>query len=218
MDAVAEPTGDRVGLTAVLAALDRRAQSWVAPVRFLAEAYRWDRADMHDRRWYPQGVTTSADAFPGGLVDGRRIVVVSWYAKTAAGEPPEPSRLSLLDVTDPRSPRYRHVSLVEPAPDGQRRVAPVRLHVGGIVWLGPSLLVADTRGGLRVFDLDDLHRVTGAGGDSSYVLPQRRAYRAENDDGATAFRFSFVSVDRTATIPQLVVGEYATGEQSRRLA
>jgi hypothetical protein len=198
--------------------LDRRAQAWVAPVRFLVEGYRWDRADMHDRRWYPQGVTTSGDAFPGaGSVDGRRIVVVSWYAKAVDGLPPEPSRLTFLDVSDPASPRYRHVSLLEPGPGRRPSAAPVRLHAGGIVWLGRVILVADTRGGLRVFDVDDIRRIVRRGS-VDYALPQRRAYAADNDDGAEPFRFSFVSVDRTAAAPQLVVGEYATGSQSRRLA
>jgi hypothetical protein len=222
MDAVAEPWGTRVGLRRLLDDLDRRAQAWTAPARFLAEAYRWDRADMHDRGWYPQGVTTSADAFADGQVDGRRIVVVSWYANDAADDPLKASRLSFVDITDRAAPRYRHVSLVEPgvpgAADGdQKSVAPVRLHVGGIAWLGDAMLVADTRGGLRLFDLQDVRRMVTSRGAAQYVLPQRRAFQAANDDGAEPFRFSFVSVDRTASTHQLVVGEYAAGAQSRRL-
>jgi hypothetical protein len=217
IDGLAVRVGERVGLDGVLADLDRRAQAWVAPVRFLAEGYRWDRRDMRDREWYPQGVTTSADA---GLGDdtyrGRRIAVVSWYAKSIGDAPSRGSRLSFVDITDRADPRYRHVLLVEPADDGSTR--PLRLHVGGAVWVGSSMLVVDTRGGLRVFDLADILRVDPAAYDGyRYLLPQRLAYRAENAEGAEPFRFSFVSVDRTAPRPQLVVGEYATGDATRRL-
>jgi hypothetical protein len=174
---------------------------------------------MRDRGWYPQGVTTSADAYPDETVEGRRIVVVSWYAKERADEPFRGSRLSFVDITDRAAPRYRHVALVEPAAGagGRRATAPLRLHVGGIAWLRDLMVVADTHGGLRVFDLDDLRRTTSADGTAGYLLPQRRAYRAENDEGAEPFRFSFVSVDRTGPIPQLVAGEYARGPGTKRL-
>jgi hypothetical protein len=218
MESLLDPWGDRVGLAPLLESLDHRAQRWVAPVRFLAEAYRWDRTDMHDRSWYPQGITTSADAFADAGVDGRRIVVVSWYAKERTPDPLGASRLSFLDITDPTSPRYRHVALVQPGSgDTQPPVGPVRLHVGGITWLGQTVLVADTRGGIRVFDLDDIRCMKQPGAADSYLLPQRFAYRAENDQGSEPFRFSFVSLDRTASPCQLVIGEYATGTQSRRL-
>jgi len=218
MEEVAGPRGVRVGLPGVLDDLDRRAQAWTAPVRFLVEGYRWDRADMHDRVWYPQGVTTSADAFPDAIVYGRRIVVVSWYAKQPARDAFGASRLSFVDITDPAAPRYRHVSLVERGAAGDpTSVAPVRLHVGGIAWLRDCMLVADTGGGLRVFDLQDIRRMGTPSRGAQYLLPQRRAYQAVNDQGAEPFRFSFVSVDRTASRHQLVVGEYATGTQTRRL-
>jgi hypothetical protein len=175
---------------------------------------------MRDRHWYPQGITTSADASADGLVDGRRVVVVSWYAKQATDDPFSGSRLTFVDITDRAAPRYRHVALVQRGLEDRIRstIAPVRLHVGGIAWLGDSMLVADTRGGIRVFAVDDIRRgidtVTGA---ECYLLPQRSAYRAENPSGVEPFRFSFLSVDRTSRPNQLVVGEYATGAQTRRL-
>jgi hypothetical protein len=216
-DGLAADVGDRVGLDGALGDLNRRAQAWAAPVRFLAEGYRWDRADMRDREWYPQGVTTSADASPDAdTYDGRRIAAVAWYAKRVDDAPSRGSRVSFLDITDRAAPRYRHVLLVDRAPDGPIR--PVRLHAGGIVWLGPMMLVADTHGGMRVFDLAEILRVDPSAHDGyGYLLPQRLAYRAENADGAEPFRFSFVAVDRTSSGPQLVVGEYATGQKSRRL-
>jgi hypothetical protein len=110
------------------------------------------------------------------------------------------------------------VPLVEAGVDrGRPSVAPVRLHVGGIAWLGDAMLVADTQGGLRLFDVQDVRRMVASRGGVQYLLPQRRAYQAVNDEGAEPFRFSFVSVDRTASTHQLVVGEYAAGAQSRRL-
>lgn len=213
-------TGQVVGLDGALADLDRVAQRWVVPSRYLSEGYRWDPADMRDREWWPQGVTTWCDAGADAKT-GRRVVIVTWYAKARGDEPSQGSRISLVDVTDPVRVRYRHVGLVEPRADDRAdavRLEPVRAHVGGVVWLDRSLLVADTRGGLRVFDLDALLSIEhGVDGASAYALPQTRAYRAENDEGAEPFRFSFVSVDRTGAEPALVVGEYGTGDRSKRL-
>ena len=50
------------------------------------------------------------------------------------------------------------------------------------------------------------------------MLPVRFAYRAVTDEGLERLRYSFLSLDRSASPPQLVVGEYGNSAQTRRLA
>ncbi len=79
--------GGRVGVATLLDDLDRRARRAALPLPLpgLRRAWTWDAADRSDPRWWPQGVTTSADADPSGQVEGHDVVVVSWYAKSLAG-------------------------------------------------------------------------------------------------------------------------------------
>jgi len=143
------------------------------------------------------------------------MLVVSWYAKDGQG-----SRLTFLDLA---SRRYRHVLLVRPTVrDGTRGVAPLKVHAGGLVWHGPYVHVAATARGVYTCRLDDLLRLPSSElVDSSgyrYVLPVRFAYKAVTDEGAERLRYSFLSLDRSATPPELVVGEYGNRSQTRRLA
>ncbi|CAA9373338.1 MAG: hypothetical protein AVDCRST_MAG21-1254 [uncultured Nocardioidaceae bacterium] len=218
--------GGRVGIEGVLADLDRLAVVTEPPADAATYGFCWNDDDVADRRWWPQGITTSADANDTAQIGGREVVVVAWYAKRERGRTPG-ARLTFVDVTDRSAPRYRHVLLVEPRRDRlTRRVStrPVPVHAGGIVWYGSSILVADTRGGFRTFMVDDLCRAApGRGPDGHgdgkhhYLLPQRSSYRAVNDRGFLPVNFSFVSLDRSGADHQLIAGEYGRGNASPRL-
>ena len=86
IDALAARLGGRVGLAGVVGG-PRPAR----PTRLRARAARcaaritWDAADRRDPRWWPQGISTSADASDTEDVEGRRMLVVSWYAKDGQG-------------------------------------------------------------------------------------------------------------------------------------
>jgi hypothetical protein len=186
-------------------------------------AFAWDADDMGKAWWTPQGLSGSADAAPGGLVGGRRVVVVSWYhdlAKEPGATVEKGVRLSFVDVTDPANPHYRHVLLVTPtgtvaAPSFQA----VNVHAGGIAWYGDLLYVVDTGQGFRVFDTTKMLQVatdmdvigctggTCRAGTYKYVLPQIGAY---TDVSKCSPIFSFVSLDRSTTPPALVSGEYCS--------
>ncbi len=180
VDAFVDRVGARVGLRGVLGDLDRTARAVTVPAPAATWGFRWDREDMRSRRWWPQGITTSADAAtvgtaerredgrgPGdGTFDGRAVLVTSAYSHTVDGVN-QGARLSVVDLTDPGAIRYRHVLLVEPFfhDDGAVDVRPVRVHAGGIVWHGDHLHVAGTTRGLSSFRLDDIVRVPA--GDAS---------------------------------------------------
>jgi hypothetical protein len=222
IEALAELLGGRVGLERVLDDCDRRGRrSWLPAARAVHRAYTFDATDRRDRRWWPQGVTTSADASDEEEIAGRRIVAVAWYAKKLPGdEVKHGSRITFFDL-DTR--RYRHVLLVVPVlRDGVPGIEPLTVHAGGIVWYGPYLHVAATARGFHTCRLDDLLHV---GGDEvpayghRYVLPVRFSYRAETDEGHERLRYSFISLDKAAAPPEILAGEYGRGSgMTRRLA
>ncbi|MEV7428214.1 hypothetical protein AB0N29_01235 [Nocardioides sp. NPDC092400] len=183
--------------------------------RKVRRAFTWDAADRRDPLWWPQGISSSADASDStDLVEGRRVLVVSWYAKADQG-----SRLTFVDLD---TLRYRHVLLVVPkVADGAVHLEPLRVHAGGIVWRGPYVHVAATARGFVSVRLEDLMWAP-VEGDSlfgyRYVLPVRFTHRAAADEGVERLRYSFLSLDRSTTPPGLLAGEYARRKQTRRFA
>lgn len=196
--------------------------------------FRWNSGDESVAYWYPQGITGSADAHNSGLVDQRRLVMVSWYNKTDA-RPTKGVRISLADITDLNAVKYRHLLLVEPTGTPANPSFKVvetasgnALHAGGIVWLGNLLYVADTTGGLRVFDLSTIIQtnafdkdLVGFHGQNThahgyaYAIPEITRYTLHKD--SCPVRFSFVSLDRTSTPPALITGEYRKDDHNGRL-
>lgn len=224
IDALAQRFGGRVGLDAVLGDLNRQGRRAWAPGSAVRRAYTWDAHDRSDPRWWPQGISSSADAHESGHYTGadgepRRMFVTTWYAKEVDGEK-HGSRVSFFD---PRTRRYRHVLLVRPTLEGaDAGCAPLQMHAGGIVWAGPWLHVAATATGFHTFHLDDLLRVPDEHAAEAlgyrYVLPLRFTHRAQTVEGLDRLRYSFLSLDRGASPPELVVGEYGRRKQTRRLA
>ena len=233
VDAVADALGGRVGVAGVVADLPRRARpsrSGRLLGRAVAEAFAWDERDCTDRRWWPQGVTSTADATPAEEVADRRLLVTASYAKDLGGR----SHGCRLTVVDLATLRYEHVLLVEPGTnaDGSPRITPVHAHAGGAVWHGPYLHVAATGRGWLTCRVDDLLQVADGGdpdrcaieGDriSAYghrfVLPVSGSHRSGAEPGKERLRFSFLSLDHSGDTPALVAGEYGRRDRSRRLA
>ncbi len=214
-----ETIGTKSSVAAVLGDLNRTGKSIAAgsvpggPAG-VSRAFGWDDEDDASTTWTPQGITGSADADATGLVNGKRVVVVSWYHDTKG------VRLAFADVTNAGAPKYRLVLLVEPkGTTAAPTFAPVVIHAGGIVWFGDLLYVADTGRGFRVFDFSRILQVatdvdeigctggTCRGGLYKYVVPQIGAY---GDTSACNPIYSFVSLDRSTSPPSLLSGEYCS--------
>lgn len=213
----------RAGLSGVLADTNREGARSQAPGRAAVDGMTWQRGDRNTRRWFPQGITTSADAYGPFSVedaDARPVIIVSWYAHGALGYLLLGSRISIIDYVDPDAPRYRHVLLVAPTRRwGINWLRPVRVHAGGILWYGKYLYVAGTGAGIRVFRLDDIVRVRNRFRTKGYryALPQFTAYDAETAAGVDPMRYSFMSLDRSGDVDHLVAGEYGRKGGSHRL-
>lgn len=232
VDLLADAVGGRAGLDDVLSRLNRGAVRRRVPGRAAGWGFSLDVRDSTALRWWPQGITTSADSGESEEFAGRKVVVTSSYAKTVRGVS-KGSRLTFFDITEPHAVRYRHVLLVEAfVRAGMVTFEPVRIHAGGIVWHGPYVHVAGTSRGLFSFRLDDIMRLPKRAADDAlgrlpdggiagfghrYVLPVRFKYAAVTADGFEGIRYSFLSLDRSGPRHTLVAGEYGRGGQTRRL-
>lgn len=225
IDALAGLLGEPAGLAGLFDDLRwdlRRSRAPRLLGRAVREAYRWDDHDERDEQWYPQGISTSADSSDTGDIDGRRVVVTTWYSTGRDGTK-RGSRVTFVDLD---SGRYRHVLLVSPVLDetGALTLRPTSIHAGGIVWAGPYLHIAATSRGFVTARVDDIMRVVGDDDHPDrfgiegtrlhsfghrYVLPVRFTYRAHADEGHQKLRYSFLSLDRRSDPPALVAGEYA---------
>lgn len=214
----------RLGLRGLLADTNRVAVAADVPGEAAVAGLVWHGRDRTTRRWWPQGITTSSEAYgsdpTSGTFEGRPVVITSWYAHGLLGYLLLGSRISVIDCTDPDSAPYRHVLLVDPRRRlGFNWLRPVRVHAGGIVWYGKYLYVAGGAAGIRVFRLDDLVRVRNRLRTKGYryVLPQFTSYSASHDDGLGPMMYSFMSLDRDGGEDHLVAGEYGTKGGSHRL-
>ena len=197
----------------------------------IRSAFRWQAGDVSVPYWIPQGITGSFDGRATGLVDGNKLVLVSWYyeRELEPGSTAEKGvRIAIVDVTDPANLRYRFALLVEPTgtPDAPSFES-VPVHAGGLAWIGDRLYIPVTGSGFRVFDLsrilhvDTIDDLIGRGADGTYAahgyeyaIPQIEQI---TDQGACAPVFSFVSYDATSQPPSLVTGEYSSTSTAGRL-
>ncbi|KAI7858522.1 hypothetical protein BDC45DRAFT_498545 [Circinella umbellata] len=213
-----------VSVATVLNNTNHQNPSFDGPDNFV-EAFTWEKRDGYNDvgtlLWYPQGTTTSSDAYDNGLYEGNDIILISWYdhlrPTSSAGN--KGVRISFINKS---TMSYRNVLLVVPDDGETPSFHTTKIHAGGIMWYGYNLFVVDTKKGIRIFDLRHIYEVSigdgighvGAGRFEAYnyryVLPQSGHYLADG------FRFSFMSLDRTTTPDTFLVGEYdSTGASSR---
>ncbi|MBO9523588.1 MAG: hypothetical protein J7518_18815 [Nocardioidaceae bacterium] len=207
---------EKVGLAGILGDLDRQAEPVRVPGRAVTGGFTWNAHDRTTERWWPQGITTSADADPETeALDGKRLLVTSAYSHLVGGS----NHGSRISVVDRDTLRYRNVLLVVPTlgRDETVRLDPLLVHAGGIAWVGPYLHVAGTRRGLFSCRVEDLTRVADGPFGYEYVLPVRFSYDAVTPDGAEQLRYSFLSLDRSGPVPHLVAGEYGKQDMTTRL-
>ncbi|OJD22966.1 hypothetical protein ACJ73_05680 [Blastomyces percursus] len=208
----------------VLATTNHKNPDSSPDVKNTLQAFTWDDADGNDdvntRKWYPQGVTTTADATDTGDYEGDVATLVSWHSDNYNDGKRGP-RISFINMNKGAERAYRNVLLVRPIEGGSKPnfEALSGLHAGGIAWYGHYLYVVATTGGLLVFDMRHIYEVAIGNGigrvgneyqahNYRYVLPQVRAYKWQPKEGVKNLHFSFVGLDKTSNPPSLVTGEW----------
>lgn len=205
-----------------------RARAAAVPGSAVSFGYRWRLADEWTGTWWPQGIAV-------GEHDGVPLALVSWYAQPRHGVEMG-SRISVVDLRDPKRPSYRHVLLVSARRAGGATVLdPVLAHAGGIAWTGDRLLVAATFKGIREFRLGDILRSSSRRARPfgyEYVLPEFAHHMPVGTPATGAasvdrMRYSFLTVETGDTgdtgdtvSPReselsLVVGEYSRDDGHR---
>ncbi|PGH15723.1 hypothetical protein AJ80_05431 [Polytolypa hystricis UAMH7299] len=200
-------------------------------VKNLLTSFTWENVpgynDASGLKWFPQGVTTSADATETGAYNGDVVNLVSWHCDYYyLGK--RGSRISFINMNEGVKRAYRNVLLVEPTTGGAEPnfQAIAGLHAGGIFWYGDFLYVASTNTGVRVFDLRHIYEVSEGNGIGrvgsgyqafgyDYVLPQVRSYNWVPKTGVDNFRWSYIGLDRTSSPARMIAGEYNTGAPNR---
>jgi hypothetical protein len=211
----------KASVAAVVGSANRTGVS-CSPYPNAVAAFCWQSGDDSTTEWYPQGITTSADASADGKYEGKTVVLTSWYYNGEADN--KGVRVSFVNFANPSAPPYRHVLLVEPYKDAARKpnFRAVPVHAGGVFWYGHYLYVADTWGGLRVFDTRHIWKVSTGdkskigrqpdgsyhAHDYAYALPQALSFAASTIGGYPALRYSAVSLDRTSSPQSVIVPEY----------
>lgn len=239
---LAERLGSVRTIEEVLADLNRVGELGISPYNATRlrnhewVGFRWNEGDNDVDYWYPQGITGSSDARDASRVSNRRLLMVSWYHKTPE-RPTRGVRVSLADITNLNRISYRHLLLVEPYGRANGTVnfraanteSGNALHAGGIVWFGRYLFVADTRHGIRVFDMHNIleipdvddHGAIGIDGGRiaahgyKYAVPQLARYTQST--AACPLVFSSLGLDRSTSPPTLVSAEYRASDAQARL-
>lgn len=230
LDALRDELGT-VSVATVLNSANRSARTCSPTVKYHRESFCWNSGDSGVTYWMPQGITTTGDATATGTWNGREALLSAWYDKDSGRD--MGVRVSFFDMADRSTPDYRHVLLVEPYWDnGQPSFRRVSAHAGGIFWYGDQLYVNNTFSGMRVFNINDLMRVStgsstaiGRQSDGSYqahnylyVLPQAARYVPSTTGGEPRFRYSQTTLDRTTTPHSLLVSEYDNPGDDARMA
>lgn len=197
-----------------------------------------DNGDPDDENveWWPQGVTTVADAQDDQSWGSKKPILISWYNKDI-----EQVKGSRITFFDPETLKYRHVLLAYPFINDsgnptymslrtQQTAEGKSLHAGGISWYGNYLYVADTARGFRVFDMRYIFDLGAAeNGDTSdqtkigrqdgtyyghgykFVMPEVAAWTntkaQQKCTTGGASTFSFTGLDRSGA-DHLTSGEF----------
>jgi hypothetical protein len=200
--------------------------------------FKWNSGDEQTNEWRPQGI--------GGFTyGGKKFLVVSWYAIgpgdiAGVNNQHKGVRLALADITSMSNITYRLILLVQNKanmtnPDLYRAsnsytqlnaFCPVTIHAGGVSVYANKLFVADTRLGIRVFDLTKFVSAAGDAGETrcgmetngdlkafnyGYILPQSGYYKITN---ASPFSCIELGQGATASDRYLWTGQYITASET----
>jgi hypothetical protein len=104
----------RASVAAVVDSANRTGAS-CSPHPKAVAAFCWESGDNATTDWYPQGITTSADASPDGQYEGKTVVLTSWYYHGSGDN--KGVRISFVDSTTRSSGPTAHASALPAGPE-----------------------------------------------------------------------------------------------------
>ena len=202
------------------------------PAANQVKGFKWNSGDETTTDWRPQGIA-------GFQWNGRNFLLVTWYGvgpDDIAGvyNQQKGVRISLVDITSMSNITYRHILLVQDIANMSNSslykstnpytqlglYAPVTIHAGGVAFYAGKIYVADTKLGIRVFDLtkfvsaagDDTETRIGEESDGTlkafnyaYILPETGYYKITN---ASPFSCIELGEGATSSDKMLWTGQY----------
>jgi len=200
--------------------------------------FKWNSGDEGTTEWRPQGIA-------GFQWAGRKFLVVTWYGVgpddiAGVNNQHKGVRIALADITSMSNITYRLVLLVQNKANMSNAslykasnpytqlgsFCPVTIHAGGVAAYAGKLYVADTKLGMRVFDLTNFIPVDGdatetrigmeTNGDLKafnygYILPESGYYKIT---GASPFSCIELGQGATASDKFLWTGQYITSDET----
>ncbi|THU37093.1 hypothetical protein FAM09_19260 [Niastella caeni] len=196
------------------------------------KGFKWNSGDEQTTEWRPQGIT-------GFTWSGRNFLLVTWFGCgpndiEGVANQHKGVRVSLVDITSMSNITYRHILLVQNKANMSNSelyratnsyvqlgsYAPVTIHAGGVACYAGKIYVADTRLGIRVFDLSKF--ISASTGDTderigketdgslkafnyAYILPQSGYYKITN---ASPFSCIELGSGATSSDKMLWTGQY----------
>ncbi|MBS1565694.1 MAG: hypothetical protein JST39_15005, partial [Bacteroidetes bacterium] len=200
--------------------------------------FKWNSGDESTTDWRPQGIA-------GFTWNSRKFLVVTWYGIgpddiAGVNNQHKGVRIALVDITSMSNITYRLVLLVQnvanmsnsslyKASNSYNQLGsfcPVTIHAGGVAAYAGKLYVADTKLGMRVFDLTKFVDVAGdatetrcgmeTNGDLKafnygYILPEIGYYKIT---GASPFSCIELGQGATASDKYLWTSQYITSDET----
>jgi len=208
------------------------------PAANQVKGFKWNDGDEGTTDWRPQGIT-------GFTWGAKNYLLITWYGVgpddiAGVNNQQKGVRVSLVDITSMSNITYRHILLVQNKANMSNSAlykasnpytqlgsyAPVTIHGGGIACYGSKVYVADTKLGIRVFDVtkfvsaagDDTETRCGSETDGTlkafnyaYILPQTGYYKITN---ASPFSCIETGTGTTASDIMLWTGQYITEDET----
>lgn len=175
--------------------------------------FQWNDEDEKTLKWRPQGITSMQIKNSNG--EEKKYLLVSWYGLKKAKPTyrlhstvnyhKRGARVSLVDVTNMKKIKYRHILLV-----GEDLTPITSLHAGGLVQKGRMLYTVDSRKdnyAVLVFNLDEIREVDPKKYKNyRYILIQKNKHTVD-------FKPAFIGYDNTNH--KMLIGSFAHKSASK---
>lgn len=115
--------------------------------QFSSFAFRWNDHDNRTNKWRPQGITKIT-------FNNKKFLAISWYARKKFNFKNQGVKISFVNLSNKKIPKYRHILLVD-----KKYKTFKNMHAGGLTYAHNKIYVPDTRNNkkiIRVFSIKNI--------------------------------------------------------------